>query len=233
MAEGLSAVEASKEVAEHGKHAAAHGESDRHDRRISIAEAVLLSLVTLAAAWSGYSAAKWSTHSSVTLAKASADRAKSNRAFLTAMELRNLDSTFFNAWLNAYAAGNQNVTALAERRFRPEFRTAFVAWLATKPETNPDAPPGPTYMPEYKEPARAKALALDAQATEQFNEGSEAGATADKYVRTTVLLATVLFLVGLSTHFPLRGVRYGLVGLGSVLLVVAAVQLVTLPSPPS
>src|SRR5262245_18022440 len=233
MAEGLSGVEAGKEVGEHGKHAAAHGELDQHDRRITIAEAVLLSLVTLAAAWSGYSAAKWSTDSSVTLAKASADRAKSNRAYLTAVELRSLDSTFFNAWLNAYAVGNRKVMALTERRFRPEFHTAFLAWRATKPETNPEAPRGPTYMPQYRQPARARALALDVQATTQFSDGSEAGATADKYVRTTVLLATVLFLVGLSTHFPLRGVRYGLVGLGSVLLVVAAVQLFTLPSPPS
>ena len=61
-----------------------------------------------------------------------------------------------------------------------------------------------------------------------FNEGSEAGATADKYVRTTVL-----FLVGLSTHFPLHGVRYGLVRLGAVLLIVSAAQLLIRPRPPS
>src|SRR5262249_48156329 len=110
-----------------------------------------------------------------------------------------------------------------------EFRVAFDAWRATKPETNPNAPRGPTYMPQYKEPAKATAIALDAQATAAFEDGQEAGATADKYVRTTVLLATVLFLVGISTHFPLRGVRYGLVALGAVLLVVAAVQLIQLP----
>src|SRR5262245_10295884 len=233
MPEGLSAVEAGKEVGEHAKHAGRDAEEERRERWITIAEAILLSLVTLAAAWSGYSAAKWSTHSSVTLAKASADRAKSNRAYLRAMELRNLDSTFFNAWLNAFAVGNDQVRALTERRFRPQFRVAFDAWRATRPETNPNAPAAPTYLPQYKQPARARAIALDARATAAFSEGSDAGATADKYVRTTVLLATVLFLVGLSTHFPLRAVRYGLVGLGSVLLVVSAVQLLTLPRPPS
>ena len=227
MAEGLTAVGA------HATNGGRDEERERRERWITIAEAVLLSLVTLAAAWSGYSAAKWSTHSSVTLAKASADRAKSNRAFLTAMEVRNLDSTFFNAWLNAYTTGNDRAIAISERRFRPEFRVAFEAWRATKPETNRHAPQGPTYMPQYKQPAKARAVALDARATAEFKEGSEAGATADKYVRTTVLLATVLFLVGLSTHFPLYGVRYGLVGLGAVLLMVSAVQLLTLPGPPS
>ena len=207
--------------------------AERSARWITISEAVLLSLVTLAAAWSGYTAARWSTHSSVTLAKASADRAKSNRAFLTAMEVRNLDSTFFNAWLSAYASGDDRAIAISERRFRPEFRVAFAAWRATKPEANRHAPSGPTYMPQYRQPAKARAVALDARATAEFKRGSEAGATANKYVRTTVLLATVLFLVGLSTHFPLQGVRYGLVGLGAVLLIVSAVQLLVLPRPPS
>jgi hypothetical protein len=227
VAEGLTAAGG------RSKHAISEPEHERREHLITISEAVLLSLVTLAAAWSGYSAAKWSTHSSVTLAKASADRAKSNRAYLTALEVRNLDSTFFNAWLNAYASGNARVIALSERRFRPDFRVAFEAWRATKPETNPNAPRGPTYMPQYKQPLQARALALDARATTAFNEGSEAGATADKYIRGTVLLATVLFLVGLSTHFPLHSVRYGLVGLGAVLLIISAVQLLTLPRPPS
>ena len=46
--------------------------TDEHDRWLSIFEAVLLSLVAVLAAYSGYAAAKWSTESSVTLAKASA-----------------------------------------------------------------------------------------------------------------------------------------------------------------
>jgi hypothetical protein len=42
----------------------------------------------------------------------------------------------------------------------------------------------------------------------------------------------VLFLVGISTHFPLRGVRYALVGLGALLLVLSLAQLTQLPGPP-
>ena len=61
---------------------------------------------------------------------------------------------------------------------------------------------------------------------------SEAGSTADDYVRTTVVLAVVLFLVGISTQFPLRGVRYGLIGVGGVLLVVSVVLLSQLDRPP-
>ena len=45
---------------------------------VSIVEAVLLSLVALLAAWSEYSAAKWGTESSISLAKASSTRTKAS-----------------------------------------------------------------------------------------------------------------------------------------------------------
>ena len=228
MAEGLSATEVGKEIAGHAKHAG----HERRDRLLSIAEAVLLSIVALLAAWSGYAAAKWSTESRVSLAEASTARTKASRANLEAMELRNFDSSTFEAWFAAYTAGNEQAMALAERRFRPEFRVAFDAWRATNPETNASAPRGPTYMPQYRQPDLATAAALDDQADEAFDKGASDGETADDYVRTTVFLAVVLFLVGISTHFPLRAVRYGLIALGTVLLVFSLTQLAGLPGPP-
>jgi hypothetical protein len=122
--------------------------------------------------------------------------------------------------------------ALAERRFRPEFRIAFDAWRATDPESNVRAPRGPTYMPQYRQPELARAVRLDREADDAHAAGVVAGKRSDDYVRTTVFLATVLFLVGISTQFPLRGVRYGLVAVGAVLLVFSVVQLAQLPGPP-
>ncbi len=120
---------------------------------------------------------------------------------------------------------------VAERRFRPEFRLAFDAWIATDPFENPDAPPGPQAMPEYVPTGLARAHELDAEADELFAEGHEAAETADNYVRTTVILASVLFLVGISTQFPLRGVRYVLIGVGAALLIFAGVLILRLPPP--
>ena len=67
---------------------------------------------------------------------------KANRANLNAIELRNFDSSTFEAWFSAYTVHNQQAMALAERRFRPAFRVAFEAWRATKPETNPQRAAG-------------------------------------------------------------------------------------------
>jgi hypothetical protein len=230
--ESLSAAEVGKEIAEHRKHAAASHEDGHHDRWLSIVEALLLSLVAVLAAYSGYAAAKWGTESSVTLATASAERAKANRADLEAIVTRTLDSASFNAWFTAFTAGNAEAQRLAARRMRPGYRPAFNAWLATDPAHNRNAPAGPSYMPQYVIPQAAAAKAHDRLATAAFAKGAEAGATADKYIRDTVFLATVLFLVGISGHFPVRQARVGLVAVGGCLLVFAVVQLLGLPGPP-
>ena len=91
--------------------AAASGEDDRRDRLVTIAGAVLLSVVTVLAAWSGYAAAKWSTDSRVSLAEATTLRVRANRAESKATALRNFDSSTFEAWFAAYVAGNRGPCA--------------------------------------------------------------------------------------------------------------------------
>ncbi len=236
MAEGLSASEVGKEIGEHsrqGEHDPGDLAQNTRDRLLSITEAVLLSLVAVLAAWSGYAASKWSTESSVSLAKASAARTKANRADLEALQLRTLDSVSFNAWFSAFVAANSNGERLAEKRLRPGYRPAFYAWLATDPAKNPNAPPGPSYMPQYVIPQEATSKQNDKQADVAFADGTQAGATGDKYVRDTVFLASVLFLVGISGHFPVRGGRYGLILIGALILVFSVVQLTQLPGPPA
>ncbi len=233
MPEGLSPQEVGKEIAGHAEESDRKDSHERRDRIVSILEAVLLAVVALLAAWSGYAAAKWSTESRVGLAEAAAERTKANRANLEALELRSFDSSTFEAWFAAYTAKNQQAMELAEHRFRPAFRVAFEAWRATEPENNPNAPPGPTYMPQYRQPGLIKGRALDAKADAAFDAGAEAGERSDKYVRATVYLASVLFLIGISTRFPLRGGRYALVALGAVMLVFSVIQLLQLPGPPT
>ena len=233
MPEGLSPVEVGKEIAEHKKHAAGDKDDDHHDRWLSIVEALLLSLVAVLAAYSGYAAAKWGTESSVMLAKASAERTKANRADIEAIVTRTLDSASFNAWFTAFTAGNANAERLAAKRMRPGYRPAFNAWLATDPEHNLNAPPGPAYMPQYVIPQEVQSKAYDAQADAAFAKGADAGSTSDKYIRDTVFLATVLFLVGISGHFRIRQARLGLIGMAGVLLGFAVIQLLGLPGPPA
>jgi hypothetical protein len=249
MAEGLNPIEAGKKLHEHGE-AAEHAEDppesggtggsgrggggeSRHSRIVQICEAVLLALVTIAAAWAGYSAARWGTASRVEIARSSTLRNLATRYDIAALELRNFDSATFNAWYIAFTLNNKQKERIAERRFRPAFRVAFNAWIATDPVHNKHAPPGPTYMPQYKLPAQAKGNALDAAATAKFNSGNYAGQIGDDYVRITVFLAAVLFLVGIGSSFKLPGVRYALIVFGTLLLVISIVLIIREPGLPS
>ena len=63
-------------------------------------------------------------------------------------------------------------------------------------------------MPEYKDPLVEKAAELNKEASHAFDLGVEYRATAEKYVRITVVLAAVLFLIAIGQRFKIRGVRY-------------------------
>ena len=240
MPEGLSASEVGKEIAEHNRRVAEEAEaegsaSSEHDargkRRLTIIEAVLLAVVAVLAAWSGYAAAKWGTESSLSLARASAARTEANREALLSLETRNFDSSTFNTWFTAYLSGNKAGMLVAQRRFRDQFNVAFEAWIATNPFTNPNAPKGPTYMPQYTTPGQAESVELDATADADYKAGA-AASDSDNYVRTTVYLATVLFLVGISGHFTVRAARIGLLATGGAILLFSVALLSTYPIPP-
>ena len=56
-------------------------------------------------------------------------------------------------------------------RFRGEFKPAFDAWLATKPLANPDAPPSPFEMAEYRVALRDRAAQKEVAAADASAEG--------------------------------------------------------------
>ena len=232
MPEGLSPIEVGRELHEHTKEPH-QPDGTRHSRTVQIGEALLLSLVTIAAAWSGYAAAKWGTESRIELAQAATLRNLATRADLAALSTRNFDSSTFNAWFIAFTLDNPQKQVIAERRFRPEFRVAFDAWMATDPLHNPHAPPGPTYMPQYRLADQAKADALDREAEATSAAGNHAGEVGDDYIRITVFLAAVLFLVGIGSTFKLHNIRYALITIGSILLLLATVLILQQPGLPS
>ena len=74
---------------------------------------------------------------------------------------------------------------------------------------------------------------LDQLATDRYEQGAAAADHADTYVFTTLILATVLFLLGISRHFPMRSARYGLITVAIVVLTIAGALLATAPKPPA
>ena len=151
-------------------------------------------------------------------------RVEAGVAAIEGFQQRLLDVVQSNEWIRARDAKNPQLADAYRDRLSAEYRVAFEAWLKTKPLTNPNAPSGPTAMPEYRNALLEKAAELNNEATAAFTEGTKARAIAENYVRSTVLLATVLFLVAVAQRFRIRNVRRGLLLVASTLMIYALVN---------
>jgi len=211
-----------------------HGEEQSHkpnrgERLLELYAILLLSLTTLATAWSGYQAARWSGEQSQSFARASTMRIKSQAQSTQAGQLRIDDLVMFNSWLDAREAGNRKLAAIYRRRFRPEFVPAYDAWIAQRPFTTEAAVPGPLYMPEYRLPETARAAEFDARADELYREGTEAKTNDDRYILSTLFFAAVLFFAGISLRLEWRRLRYVVLGMAAALLLSGVGYVLTLP----
>ena len=227
MPEATSNVEFAHKVHEQG-----HGHGPPSDRRaqwVGIAEAVVLSIVAVVTAWSGYQAARWDALSAKQYALSGSATAMAQEKATLAGQDRLYDITTFNGWVAATTAGNKELAAFYERRFRPEYAAAFLAWQKLDPFNNPSAPAGPVFMPEYTNANAQESAKLNQEAREEFEKGVTTRETGDSYVKVTVFLATVLFLTALSQRFEVLGPRVAVVAVAFVLLIISTYWIVILP----
>jgi len=196
---------------------------------IEIIEAVILALVAVATAWSGYQAAQWAGRRAEQYAEASRLRVTAEGLATLAGQERIYDSDTFNSWLAAKLDGKAEAAEFFERRFRDEYRLAFTAWMSTDPFNNVQAPPGPIFMPEYHNAKHEQFLSLNKKAADVTDQGTKSGETGDEYVRITVLLATVLLITAIGQRFRFRVVRIVFMFLAWILLCLPLWQLLSLP----
>jgi hypothetical protein len=90
-------------------------------------------------------------------------------------------------------------------------------------------PPGPIFMPQYKNANELATNRFEDEAAKHFNSALKSRDVGDNYVRVTVLLATVLFLTALAQRFEYKGPRVVMVVIAGVLLVCSLFWLTTLP----
>ncbi len=206
----------------------AEADSPRANRWAFVA-ALILSLATLASAWSGYEAArwgsekaKWTNESTTALFDNTAQLSLANRHLSS-------DLLTFSVWLEAKISGDEPLATAVAERFRPDFLSAFEAWRATG-AVDDDVPAGsPFDRSEYVLPQTVEAERLVALAEDAANRATEAGEVGDRYVLTAVLFASVLFLAGIATKMPsVRGTRLA-VGLSVAMFLFASVVTFSLP----
>ena len=194
-----------------------------------ILSAILLAVVAIGTAWSGFQSAQWGGIQSIQFSEASSLRVESTRASTMAGQLITIDVILFEGWVDAFVAENEDLLNFYEDRFRDEFNPAFEAWVAADPVNNPDAPSQPFLMEEYQVASRQEAIELEEEASALFAAGEQANQTSDDYAFSTVLLATVLFFAGIATRFGWQPIRWVLLAIGIGLLVFGVYTLLSLP----
>jgi hypothetical protein len=209
------------------------GEPDTTSRarhRLELVATLLLAASTIAIAWSGYQAARWSGFQTELYASATHTRTFANREEAGAGQGRVQDVVSFNRWLEVTTQGDASLADLYRRGFRAPLERAFEAWLAQEdPLTNPTAKASPLQMPEYRLPGLARAARFDEQADRLFDRATEATDITDDYILVTVFLAVVLFFAGISLRFTWHAARIAVLALGGVFLAFSVVRLLDLP----
>ena len=131
--------------------------------------------------------------------------------------------------MDAYSLKREQLADFYFKRFRAEFKPAVNAWIATRPLKNPDAPPTPFAMPQYKLLARAASARLEAQSEFFAGRVRQDIQRASNYVLGVVLFASALFFAGISTKLTTPRLRVAMLALGCLVFVGTAIWIATSP----
>lgn len=196
---------------------------------MELAATILLAIAAVATAWCSYQANRWNGEQSKQSGTTNRIRLEAVRAQGLAEAQQEVDVATFTQWIDAYALNRDELAAFYFKRFRAEFKPAVVAWIATKPLTNPNAPLTPFAMPQYKLAAKAEADRLDAEATVSSNLVHRNIQRSANYVLGVVLFAVALFMAGMSTKLRVQRLRITLLVCGYVVFLSTVVWIATFP----
>lgn len=197
--------------------------------RTELVATVLLSLAAVATAWSGYQATRWNGEQTKASSRTNAIRIDAARAQGLAEAQKQVDVATFIQWIDAFAQDRAELAEFYETRFRAEFKPAFAAWLATKPLTNPGAPPTPFVMPQYEVAAEVEAAQLDADAEVSSAVVRRNIQRASNYILGVVLFSVSLFFAGMSTRLGDLRLRRFALGVGCTMFIGTVIWLATQP----
>jgi len=202
---------------------------ERGRDRLEFMATVLLSVATVATAWSGYQSTRWNGEQSKAAARANALRINSTKAAALANSQTEIDVATFTQWVNAYAQKQTELADFYFKRFRKEFRPAVEAWVASRPLKNPNAALTPFALPQYHLEARAQADHLDAQAALYTAQALRNLQRASNYVLGVVLFASALFFAGISTKLKSPRLRVTMLSGGCAVFLLTALWIATSP----
>lgn len=219
-----SSVDESRELLRQVHEAVTAG---RRSGRMQAVIAIILSLATLTSTWCGYQAARWSGVQSGLQSDADTAERQAAENTLVGLQIRTQDEILLLEYWRAHRDGDERTKSLIEVRMRPELKAATEAAIREGIFQNPSVK-GPLQRPEYRLEPETIAAARRSDAATWSNQAGVAGRVSNEYVLLTLMLASVLFIGGVSTTFSRPLVRKTLSVIALIVFVVAVVRVLRL-----
>lgn len=201
------------------------------DRRLEIVIAIVLAFAGLASAWASFQGGIWDKKEAESYALANSHLTESSQLLIRSGQEQAVGAALFLQWLDAQSDRQTLRAGVIANHMPPWFAEEFARWRSALPDDlstlGPNAP-----LPAFVGPSLDAAHAARAKSDASKREAESAGRTGDSYDVANVILATALFLAGISSvlHRP-QGRRLvvalaGILTLGSVIsMMLTAVQM--------
>ncbi|MBS3922166.1 MAG: hypothetical protein KGZ37_03340 [Nitrosarchaeum sp.] len=207
--------------------------SKEFDKKIEALSAIILALAIICTGWSAYQSTLWSGVMTFTLSEVNADTQKYVMNTIQQSQYSTVDAITFIEYIKAQNNKDDKLSDFYFQRFRDDFKPAVEAWLKTNPFENPDGPPHPFVMSEYKKTFSEDAKKFADNAALKWGDALQANKNSDSYMLLTVIYASVLFIGAILSNFSEIKLRMFLLILSGVIFVIATVGLFSLPLAPS
>ena len=169
--------------------------------KMELLSVMLLALIIVFTAWSAYQSTLWGGIQTFKLVDVNAANRQASELNLQQGQYTMIDVMMFTEYVNAVNNDDKKLSDFYFERFRPDFKPAVQSWLDTNPFDNPNAPPHPFVMKEYKRTFAEQAEQKLKIAESKMDEAQQANQNSDNYVLFTVIYASILFLGSIATKF--------------------------------
>lgn len=196
---------------------------------VEAAGAILMAVSSLGTAWSSFEVSRWGADAGQKAGAAAGLERKANLMRIEGATVQAVQAQMFMEYVAAHLSGNAALEKFYVDRFPPELKPAHAAWLEQKPFENPAAPLHPFAMSQYQRRFTKEIDESLAESARLAQQAGTSGGVADHYLTNTVLLATVLFFIGITSRFTSPKIRLGTFCFGAALFAFAIVRVVILP----
>jgi hypothetical protein len=202
--------------------------SSRRSTGLQTLTAVILSLATLMSTWCGYQASRWSGVQGSMQSTADTAERQAAENMLAGLQIRTQDGLLLLEFWRAVRTGDEATRQMLMSRMRPELQSAVEASIRQGILKDPKVV-GPLHQPEYVLESETRASA-DRDLAKRANAISDAaGGTSSSYVLLTLLLASTLFIGGISGTFSRQALRRALAYVAVLVFTLSAVRMSLLP----